>query len=95
MNYIEFAKATAERAVKTFAQTGAALLGVNATGLIEVDWAQFGSIAGLAAVVSIFTSIGSAPFGGDGPSLTHAEILAPPVPGSRAAYRSEFENPGE
>lgn len=73
--YIDFAKATAERAVKTFAQSGVALLTANATGLLDVDWVQLASVSGLAAVVSVLTSIASAPFGGDGPSLTKAETL--------------------
>ena len=73
--YAEFAKASAERAVKTFAQSAVALLTANATGLLEVDWVQIGSVSGLAAVVSILTSVASAPFGGDGPSLIKSETL--------------------
>lgn len=74
--YGEFAKATCERAVKTVAQAGVALITANATGLLEVDWVQLGSVAGLAGVVSVLTSIASAPFGGDGPSLS-TEMLEP------------------
>lgn len=74
--YGEFAKATLERAVKTFAQSAVALLTANATGLLDVDWAQLASVSGLAAVVSVLTSIASAPFGGDGPSLTKSETLS-------------------
>lgn len=75
MNYIEYAKATTERAVKTFCQSAVALITANATGLLDVDWAQLASVSGLAALVSVLTSIASAPFGGDGPSLTKAETL--------------------
>lgn len=73
--YLSFVKATLERAVKTFAQSAVALITANATGLLDVDWAQLMSVAGLASVVSVLTSIASAPFGGDGPSLTSAETI--------------------
>lgn len=88
MNYLEFAKATVERAVKTTAQAAVALLAANATGLLMVDWVQLGSVAGLAGLMSVLTSIGSAPFGGDGPSLTRVEVLAdPPVSRAEAKKR--------
>jgi hypothetical protein len=64
-----FWKATAERAVKTFAQSAAALLTANASGLLEVDWQQVASVAGLAAVLSLLTSVGSSRVGEPGPSL--------------------------
>jgi hypothetical protein len=72
-----FWKAAAERAVKTFAQTAAALLTGAATGLLEVDWVQIGSVAGLAALVSLLTSVGSDVVTGSGPSLTNAEVTDP------------------
>lgn len=64
-----------ERAVKTFAQAAVALLTAGATGLLDVDWTQIASVAGLAAVVSVLTSIGSGTLHGT-PSLVeprHAE----------------------
>lgn len=57
-----FWKDTAERAVKTFAQSFVASLAV-ATGLLDVDWVNALSIAGLATVISLFTSIGSGTVG--------------------------------
>lgn len=51
-----FWKDTAERAVKTFAQSFVASLAV-ATGLLNVDWVNALSIAGLAAVISVGTSV--------------------------------------
>jgi len=51
----------AERAVKTFAQSAVAtLLASNVLGLISVDFGQLASIAGLATLISVLTSIGSA-----------------------------------
>ena len=58
-----FWKQAAERAVKTFAQGAGALLVGEGLGLVNVDWATVGSVAGLAAVASILTSVASAPFG--------------------------------
>jgi hypothetical protein len=61
-----------ERALKTFAQALIAIwpLGDAALGLVDVDWRKSMSIAGLAAAVSVLTSIVSAPVGPDGsPSL--------------------------
>lgn len=49
-----------ERAVKTVAQTMVAMLTAGATGLLTVDWVNLFSVAGLAGLVSVLTSIGSA-----------------------------------
>lgn len=65
-----FWKQTAERAVKTAAQAGAAFFVVGSTGVADVDWATVGGVAGAAAVASVLTSLASAPFGpADSPSL--------------------------
>lgn len=53
----EFIKAALARAGKTFAQTLVSLIGVNATGVLDVDWQGGLSAAALAAVVSILTSV--------------------------------------
>lgn len=63
-----------ERAVKTFAQAAVALLTAGVTGLLGIDWLQLFSIAGLAALVSILTSMGSDHVGESGTaSLVTAE----------------------
>ncbi|WP_047219989.1 holin [Delftia lacustris] len=46
-----------DRAVSTFAQAAVAVLTANVTGLLDVDWGQLGSVAGLAAGVSVLTSV--------------------------------------
>lgn len=51
---------TAERAVKTFAQTAIATLSAGSTGLLNVDWPALLSVAGLAALLSVLTSVVSA-----------------------------------
>ena len=66
----EFFQGAAERSVKTFLQTfvavliagvGAEAIGVSA-GLLDADWLTALSVAGLAAVLSLATSIGNAEF---------------------------------
>jgi hypothetical protein len=73
---VAFWKAAAERAVKTFAQTEAALLTAAGTGLLDTDFKVSLSVSGMAAVVSLLTSVASdVVTNGDGPSLTDAEVL--------------------
>ena len=67
---IGFWKGVAERAVKTAAQTAVAFFVVGETGVADVDWATIGGISLVAAIVSVLTSLASAPFGPEGtPSL--------------------------
>lgn len=49
-----------ERAVKTVAQTMVAMLTAGAVSLLTVDWVNLLSVAGLAGLVSVLTSIASA-----------------------------------
>lgn len=64
-----FWRAAFERAVKTFAQTLAALIGANAVNVIDVDWPALLGISATAAIVSILTSVASDKVGAPGPSL--------------------------
>lgn len=48
---------TAERAVKTVAQAALSMLTVGTTGLLDAPWPAVLSVAGLAGVVSVLTSI--------------------------------------
>lgn len=66
--------AVLERAVKTFAQTLAALLLADGTGLLDTAWTSVLSVAGMAAVLSVLTSIASAGASGDGPSLASETV---------------------
>ncbi|MFR0820336.1 MAG: holin [Lactococcus lactis] len=54
-----FFKDLAERAIKTFAQSLVAVGLAGATDLLSVDWINALSVAGLATVVSILTSLAS------------------------------------
>lgn len=59
----------AERSIKTFAQSCVAVLTANVVGLLDVDYIALLSVAGLAAVVSLLTSIASGTTGTDSASL--------------------------
>ena len=53
-NYFDFA---GERALKTVAQVAIATIGVNAVGLLDVDWMQVLSVSALAGIMSLLTSV--------------------------------------
>ncbi|MGH3938301.1 MAG: holin [Pseudonocardiaceae bacterium] len=59
-----------ERAFKTFAQTLVALLSAGGIGLLNAPWTTALSAAGMAALLSLLTSVASEPWGARGtPSL--------------------------
>ena len=72
---IAFWKATFERAVKTFAQVLASLLTGATIGILDVDWGQSLSIAGLAFVASALTSIATGAVTDGSPSAGNVEVL--------------------
>ena len=75
-----FWRAAIERAIKTLAQTAAALLTASGVGLLDADWVAVASASGMAGLLSLLTSIGSdALTEGDGPSLIDAEVLTRPA----------------
>ena len=59
-NTTEWIKAAAVRALKTFAQTALSLLTVG-QAFHEVSWINVISVAGVAAVISVLTSIAGLP----------------------------------
>ena len=66
-----FWAAAGERAVKTFAQAAIAVITANATGLLNLDYLGVASVAGLAALVSLLTSVASDAITKSGPSLAN------------------------
>lgn len=54
-------KAALVRAVKTVAQTAVALIGTGAVGFTDLDWLRILSVAGVAGLLSILTSIAGLP----------------------------------
>lgn len=73
-----FALAILERAVKTLCQTAAALLVADGAGLIGTDWVGVVSVSGMAALVSVLTSVGTGLATDGGPSFGNVEELTPP-----------------
>lgn len=71
-----FWKAVAERAIKTFAQGAVALLVGDGIGITDVNWATVASVAGLAAIASVLTSVASAGATDGSPSLTTEKLTA-------------------
>lgn len=57
----EFWKAAAIRAIKTFAQAMVAQIGAGSIGVVQFDWLGAFSVAAMAAILSIFTSLAGLP----------------------------------
>jgi Putative lactococcus lactis phage r1t holin len=77
---LTFWQCSLERAMKTFCQTLVAILGAGSVGLLNADWTTSLSTAGMAALLSVLTSVGSVPVGRPGsPSLVGA-IQPQPTP---------------
>ena len=64
-----FWRAALERAIKTFGQTFAATAIAAGTGLLDTEWVTLLSVSGMAVLLSVATSLASAPVGPAGPSL--------------------------
>ncbi|MEU7581213.1 holin [Streptomyces sp. NPDC041068] len=71
-----FWKATAERAIRTFAQALAAVLVAGATNLVDAPWGAAFATAGLAALLAVLTAIGASEVGGKGPGITESPRAA-------------------
>jgi hypothetical protein len=80
-----FWKATAERAVKSFAQSLLAILSASSLGLLDVDWVTCLSTAGMATVLSVLTSIGSTRIGDSDDPTALPTATAAPEPSMRGA----------
>ncbi|MYW63586.1 holin [Streptomyces sp. SID8379] len=81
-----FWKATAERAIRTFAQALAAVLVAGATNLLDVDWPAALGTAGLATLLAVLTAVGTAGVGPHGPGLLESPTQkAAPVPPEQSA----------
>ena len=81
----QFWKMTAERAVKVFAETLAAVLVVGGTGLLEADYKMALSTAAMATLVSVLTSLASLRLGpADSPSVVRIDQPPPTAPPANA-----------
>lgn len=56
---------TAERAVRTVAQTAVALWGTAQINIVDLDWQQIGGVSLAAGALSVLTSIAAGQWGGN------------------------------
>ncbi|MFG2650458.1 holin [Streptomyces sp. NPDC048436] len=70
-----FWKATAERALRTFAQALAAVLVAGATTLLDVDWKAALATAGMATLLAVLTAVGASRAGTHGPGITETPTV--------------------
>jgi len=65
-----FWMAALERAIRTFAQTAAALIAVDvAVSVIDIDWPYVAGVSATAAILSLLTSMTADRVGTPGPSF--------------------------
>ncbi len=60
-NFLNWAKATGVRSVKTMSETALAIIGTNAIGITEVDWVGVLSACALSGVITVLTCIKGLP----------------------------------
>lgn len=59
--FVNWIKAAGIRAVKTMAQTAVGMLSGDMLGVMEADWIAVASVAAMAGIVSILTSVAGLP----------------------------------
>ena len=70
----DYLLAILERAIKTAAQTSAATIGTTAA-ISQVDWVIVGDVTGLAAILSVVTSLASLSLAKPGPAAFGPESV--------------------
>lgn len=88
---IAFVKGAAERAVSTFAQAFVSVLGIAGLGLLDVDWGQTLSVAGLAALLSLAKSVATPGFTAGAPEPAGRHEDAYPIPEPHPATEADPE----
>lgn len=61
MNFKKWIKAAGIRALKTVAQTAVGMLSGDLLGILDVDWLAVASVAAMAGIVSLLTSVAGLP----------------------------------
>ena len=59
--FAKWAKAALIRAFKTVCQTAVSMLTGNMVGIMDVNWVTVASVASMAGIVSLLTSVGGLP----------------------------------
>ena len=59
--FVNWVKAAGIRSIKTVAQTAVGMLSGEALGIMEADWVAVASVAAMAGIVSLLTSIAGLP----------------------------------
>lgn len=59
--FVNWLKAAGIRAIKTVAQTAVGMLSGEMLGIMEADWVAVASVAAMAGIVSLLTSIAGLP----------------------------------
>ena len=59
--FVNWIKAAGIRAVKTMAQTAVGMLSGDMLGVMEADWIAVASVAVMAGIVSLLTSVAGLP----------------------------------
>lgn len=59
--FVNWIKAAGVRAVKTMAQTAVGMLSGDMLGVMEADWIAVASVAAMAGIVSLLTSVAGLP----------------------------------
>ena len=77
----EFWVSALDRAIRTFAQALVGAIGTGAVGILDIDWLAALSIAAMAALLSVLTSIAT------------PDTVAAPAIGKHAAPRVRPDDP--
>lgn len=85
----EFWASTAERAVRTAAQTAIALIGTDQIGILNLDWGQIISVVATATILSILTSVAGDTATKNGPAFVHTEGIGTENAEAEEALRRE------
>ena len=59
--FVNWIKAAGVRALKTMAQTAVGMLSGDMLGVMEADWIAVASVAAMAGIVSLLTSVAGLP----------------------------------
>ena len=59
--FMNWLKAAGIRAIKTVAQTAVGMLSGEMLGIMEADWVAVASVAAMAGIVSLLTSVAGLP----------------------------------